>query len=85
MRFAGILDHFLCFGRAYLRWRFSIGDCAVQPFLLNHCLSIVLFGGEDVQFDPHVCFKLVKPSPAYRLLLDRVAPKRGHFPRVFMW
>lgn len=45
----------LCFGRAYLRWRFSIGDCAVQPFFLNHCLSIVLFVGEDVQFDPHVC------------------------------
>lgn len=25
---------FRCFGRAYLRWRFSIGGCAVQPFVL---------------------------------------------------
>ena len=24
-------------------------------------------------------FIRVKPSPAYRFLLDRVAPKRGHF------
>lgn len=55
MRFAGILDH------SSVLWE-GISSVAVfnrwlccSALFLNHCLSIVLFVGEDVQFDPHVC------------------------------
>ena len=76
MWFAGILDLLSVLWEGissvavFNRWLCGSALC------FGHCWSIIL--------GPHVCFKLVKPSPAYQFLLDRVALKGDTFLQFYM-